>query len=127
MTSSMPPIVFPSKSLHIRPGPLRIRLSRLGCRHNPIFRIHVIESSRRRDGRSIEVLGQYEPIPDKIDGMKHCQLDFERIKYWLAHGAEPSDRVAWILGKAGLLPSIPRGKVVTSEYFVKETLSENNQ
>lgn len=101
--------------MHIRPGPLRIRFARLGFRHHPIYRIHVIEASRKRDGRSIEVLGQYEPFPDAIDDMKHVQLNFERVRYWLAHGAEPSDRVAWLLGKAGILPSIPRGVGVNSD------------
>lgn len=121
------PIIYPSGSLPIRPGPLRIRLARLGCRNNPIFKVHVIESSRRRDGRSIEVLGQYEPIPDRHDGMKHCQLNFERIKYWLSQGAEPSDRVSWLLGKAGLLPSIPRGKSITMKPNVTELQLEETQ
>ena len=45
--------------------------------------------------------------PD-IDGIKHFVLDFNRIKFWLAQNAQPTERVARILGIAGILPSIPR-------------------
>jgi ribosomal protein S16 len=41
--------------------------------------------------------------------VKHIQLNFDRIKYWLAQGAQPTQTVALILGRAGILPSIPRG------------------
>lgn len=103
------PPVFPKAALPVRPGPLRIRLSRIGHRNFPVYRIHLVEASRRRDARPIEILGQYESVPDMNDGMKHCQLNVDRIQYWLAHGAEPTDRILWLLGKAGILPSIPRG------------------
>jgi small subunit ribosomal protein S16 len=102
-------LCFPAASLPVRPGPLRIRLARFGLRNSPIYTIHLVEASRRRNARPIEILGKYEPIPDKIDGMKHCQLNVTRIKYWLSQGAEPTDRISWLLGKAGILPSIPRG------------------
>lgn len=78
---------------------LKIRLAREGQRHHPSYRINVALAGWRRDGRHIENLGKYEPIPDAQDGMKHIQLNFERVKYWLAKGAQPSPRVAWLLGK----------------------------
>ena len=51
-------------------------------------------------------LGTYDPIPSK-DGIKEICLNSERIKYWISVGAQPSDRVAWILGKVGILPPRP--------------------
>lgn len=70
-------------------------------RNHPFYYIHVAEVGRPRDGKFIERLGKYEPRPDlKLDGAKHISLNFERVKFWLAYGAEPSPRVAWLLGKA---------------------------
>ncbi len=78
---------------------VRIRLARLGCRHNPHYRIHVANSWAKRDGPGIEPLGIYHPKPDAY-GVKRISLDFARTKYWLSVGAQPSDRVAILLGKA---------------------------
>jgi len=60
-----------------------------------------------RDGRFLEVLGTYNPIANR-DGVKEIRLKTDRLKYWLSVGAQPSDRVAWILGKFGILPPKPR-------------------
>ena len=60
-----------------------------------------------RDGRHVEQVGHYNPIPEK-DGNKHVGLNIERIKYWLAMGAQPSDTVASLLGRAGIIPRPPR-------------------
>jgi small subunit ribosomal protein S16 len=78
--------------------PVRIRLARLGCRHNPHYHIRVANSWAKRDGRYIEELGQYGPNPDE-NGVKRVILDFARIKYWLSVGAQPTDTVASLLGK----------------------------
>eukprot|EP00898_Chlorokybus_atmophyticus_P003214 jgi/Chlat1/3894/Chrsp26S04178 len=86
--------------------PVRLRLARFG-RHNwPFYRIFVADSRAPRDGRHIDVVGTYDPIPNK-DGNKHISLNTERIKYWLSVGAQPSDRVAWLLAKANILPPRP--------------------
>ncbi|KAJ3339360.1 hypothetical protein HDU93_008365 [Gonapodya sp. JEL0774] len=85
---------------------VRIRLARWGVRHNPFYGIVVAEARAPRDGRHIERIGTYNPIPD-ANGVKHIELDFERAKYWIANGAEPTDRVGWLLNKAGLLPATP--------------------
>lgn len=100
---------------------VRIRLARFGCRHDPHYRINVANSWCKRDGRFIEVLGEYHPKPD-ADGAKRITLNFARAKYWLSVGAQPSDTVALLFGKvppaarltlqAGLLPSVPRGRPV---------------
>lgn len=60
-----------------------------------------------RDGRFLEVVGTYNPIANAA-GAKEIRLKTDRLKYWLSVGAQPSDRVAWVLGKFGILPPTPR-------------------
>lgn len=52
-------------------------------------------------------LGTYNPIANK-NGIKEIRLKTDRLKYWISVGAQPSDRVGWILGKFGVLPPPPR-------------------
>lgn len=78
---------------------VKIRLARIGCRHNPYYRITVANSWAKRDGRFIEHVGSYNPVPEGETGAKYVLLDFERIKYWLSVGAQPTDTVARLLGK----------------------------
>ncbi|GBF89200.1 30S ribosomal protein S16 [Raphidocelis subcapitata] len=85
---------------------LRIRLARFGRRNLPFYRIVVAEAKSKRDGRHLEQLGWYDPHPAP-DGNKHLGLNFERIKYWLGVGANPSDRVTFLLARAGLIPPPP--------------------
>jgi small subunit ribosomal protein S16 len=68
---------------------LMIRLSRVGARKKPYYRVVVIEKDRARDGRSIEVVGTYNPRtnPATVD------LKQDRVDYWASKGAQPSDRV----------------------------------
>ena len=72
----------------------------------PFYRLFVADSRSPRDGKHLEVVGHYDPIPGK-DGNKHMGLNEERIKYWLSVGAQPSSAVARLLGKAGLIPVPP--------------------
>lgn len=60
-----------------------------------------------RDGRFLEVLGTYNPVANAA-GAKEIRLKTDRLKYWLSVGAQPSDRVGWVLGKFGILPPAPR-------------------
>jgi ribosomal protein S16 len=52
-------------------------------------------------------LGTYDPLPLRIDNTKEIRLHIDRIKYWLSVGAQPSDRVAYLLWRAGLTPMPP--------------------
>lgn len=52
-------------------------------------------------------LGTYDPLPLRIDNTKEVRLQIDRIKYWLSVGAQPSDRVAYLLWRAGLTPMPP--------------------
>lgn len=82
---------------------LAMRLSRGGRKKRPFYRIVVADKRMPRDGRYIERLGTYNPLLAK-DDENRVNLNEDRIKHWLAEGAEPSYRVAVFLGKAGLAP-----------------------
>ena len=86
---------------------VRLRLQRFGRTHSPFYRMVAANSTAPRDGKFLEIVGTYNPIANK-HGMKEIRLKEDRLKYWLAVGAQPSDRVAWILGKFGLLPPPPQ-------------------
>ena len=81
---------------------LAIRLSRGGRKKRPFYRIVVADKRMPRDGRYIERLGTYNPLLND-DNDQRVQLVEDRIKYWLGEGAQPSERVALFLGKAGLI------------------------
>ncbi|KAK4772743.1 hypothetical protein SAY86_014518 [Trapa natans] len=85
---------------------VRIRLSRFGCKNKPFYRLMAADSRSPRDGKHLEVLGYYNPLPGQ-DGGKRMGLNFDRVKYWLSVGAQPSDPVQRILFRAGLLPPPP--------------------
>jgi small subunit ribosomal protein S16 len=76
----------------------RIRLARVGSKKNPIYRVVVADSRSPRDGRFIEIVGRYNPQtePSTID------LDGEKIKDWIAKGAQPSESVKRLLKSQGL-------------------------
>lgn len=79
---------------------VKIRLTRMGRRHRPFFRINAIESRNPRDGKVLEKLGHYDPIVKDAD--KQIILNKERTQYWLDQGAIPSDTVSEILLKFGI-------------------------
>jgi small subunit ribosomal protein S16 len=74
---------------------LMIRLSRMGARKQPHYRVVVIEKERARNGRPVEVVGTYNPrtTPASIE------LKRERIDYWVSKGAKMSDRVSKIVSR----------------------------
>ncbi len=78
-----------------------IRLSRGGSKKRPYYRIVVANSRSPRDGAFIEKIGTYNPLLAKDDA-KRVILDTERAKHWLEVGAQPTDRVARLLDKAGI-------------------------
>ncbi|MBP8303732.1 MAG: 30S ribosomal protein S16 [Phycisphaerae bacterium] len=79
---------------------VKLRMSRVGRRHRPFFRINAVESLTPRDGRILERLGHYDPI--EKDKSKQLVLQKERVLDWLAKGAVPSDSVAEILSRNGI-------------------------
>ncbi|OHB79414.1 MAG: 30S ribosomal protein S16 [Planctomycetes bacterium RBG_16_55_9] len=79
---------------------VKLRMTRMGRRHRPFFRINAVESRTPRDGRILEKLGHYDPI--EKDPAKQIKLNRERTEYWLEKGAIPSDTVSDILLRAGI-------------------------
>ena len=78
---------------------VKLRLRRMGRKKLPLWTIVAADSRRARDGRYIEKLGNYNPLvkPSSVD------LNVERIHYWLAQGAQPSDTVRNLLSREGIL------------------------
>lgn len=79
---------------------VRIRMARLGRRRRPFYRINAVDVRTKRDGKVLEQLGWYDPLA-KED--KQIFLEEERIKHWLAHGAQPSETVMDILAKRNIV------------------------
>ncbi len=79
---------------------VKIRMTRMGRRHRPFFRINAIESRAPRDGKILEKLGHYDPI--EKDASKQIVLNVDRVNYWLEKGAIPSDTVSQILLRKGI-------------------------
>ena len=82
---------------------LKLRLSRGGTKKRPVYKIVVAESRFARDGRFIEKLGYFNPLLPK-EKKERVGLESERIKYWLSQGAQPTTRVARILGENSFIP-----------------------
>jgi small subunit ribosomal protein S16 len=80
---------------------VRIRLRRGGRKKAPVYRIVVADSQSPRDGKFIEILGQYAPRQGQGQGA--LSVDAERALYWLEVGAQPSDTVRSLLRKAGVM------------------------
>jgi small subunit ribosomal protein S16 len=82
---------------------LKIRLSRGGTKKRPVYKVVIADSRRARDGRFIEKVGFFNPLLPK-DKKERIGLEAERIKYWLGQGAQPTTRVARILGENEIIP-----------------------
>jgi small subunit ribosomal protein S16 len=77
---------------------VRMRLTRVGSKKNPIYRVVVADSRSPRDGRFIEIVGRYNPQTQPST----FELDEAKVKDWLAKGAQPSDPVARLIKAAGI-------------------------
>ncbi len=89
---------------------VRIRMNRMGRPHRPFYRINAIDQRTKRDGKVIEMLGWYDPIA--TDAAKQVNLNAERLKHWLAMGAQPSDTVTDLLIKHSLMDGAKRKAVL---------------
>lgn len=75
-----------------------IRLARFGKKHSPRYRITVADQRRWLGGKFIEVIGQYNPSPSGAE--VGFTIDMDKVKSWMAKGAQPSDRLKSLLRKA---------------------------
>ncbi|MDR1663019.1 MAG: 30S ribosomal protein S16 [Endomicrobium sp.] len=74
---------------------VRLRLQRIGKPKKPYYRLVVIDQKSKRDGQSIEILGQYDPMA--LDNKLNINMD--RVNYWLGVGAKVSETVAVLIKK----------------------------
>ena len=72
---------------------VKLRLTRMGSKKRPFYRVVATNSGTRRDGRPLELLGHYNPMTNPAT----VQIDQEKVKKWLDLGAEPSDTVRSLL------------------------------
>ena len=87
---------------------LKMRLSMGGTKKRPVYKIVVADSRFPRDGRFIEKLGFFNPLIPK-EKKERMGLDVERVKYWLGQGAQPTTRVARLLGENEIMPMPAKG------------------
>jgi small subunit ribosomal protein S16 len=89
---------------------VKIRLRRMGAKKQPTYRFVVCDAKSPRDGAFIEILGHYNPRTDP----KTVVVNEEKVKAWLAKGAQPSDPVRRLFAELGLVPRgfVPPKKVV---------------
>lgn len=80
---------------------LKIRLARAGSKKRPYYHVVIADVRAPRDGRFIEQVGSWNPTLPK-DG-ERVKLNEERIKHWIEHGAQPTDRVLRFLDQAGVM------------------------
>jgi small subunit ribosomal protein S16 len=77
---------------------VRMRLTRIGSKKNPIYRVVIADQRSPRDGRFIEIVGRYNPQTDPST----IELDETKVRDWLAKGAQPSQPVARLIKAAGI-------------------------
>ena len=77
---------------------LKIRLSRVGKKKRPSYRIVVADSRAARDGALVDIIGHYDPLTDPAT----IVINEEKALYWLQRGAQPSEAAAKLLAKSGL-------------------------
>ena len=105
---------------------LRIRLSMGGVRKRPIYKIVVADGRYPRDGKFIEKIGSYNPLLPK-DKKERVKVEFERVKYWMSKGAQPTLRVSRILGEMKLMPMPKPGNNPFKAVPKKDRKKENKE
>lgn len=80
---------------------VRLRMMRMGRKNRPFYRIGAFDAHEERNGRVIERLGTYDPMESNNE--KQVTLKKERVEYWLSVGAKPTESVASVLKKLGIL------------------------
>lgn len=79
---------------------VKMRLTRLGAKKSPFYRIVVCDERKARDGKYIEKIGHYNPLK----GHEELVINADRAKYWLSVGVQPTNTVRSLLVRDGVLP-----------------------
>ena len=90
---------------------VKIRLNRMGAKRQPFYRIVVADSRSPRDGRFIEIVGNYDPKKNPAI----VNVDEEKIISWIKNGAQPTDTVRSLLSKKGIMKKIHEERKSTSK------------
>ena len=85
---------------------VKIRLNRMGAKKNPFYRIVVADSRAPRDGRFIEILGNYDPSKQPAA----VSVDEDKVLDWMNKGAQPTDTVKNLLSKQGIMAKFAEAK-----------------
>lgn len=99
---------------------------RMGRRNKPFYRLVVADAKTRRDGKFVEIIGYYDPIPNPPE----VKVDIERVLYWLSVGAQPTHAARSLLRKAGVLRKWhevcfpPKGEGEAKQALEKEKTSQ---
>lgn len=80
---------------------VKIRLTRLGAKKKPFYRVVIANSTAPRDGKFIEIVGTYNPMLSK-ENSERVKLNKERITHWLSVGAQPTERVAKLIKNSAI-------------------------
>ena len=78
---------------------VKVRLTRIGAKKNPYYRVVVADSRYPRDGRFIDIIGTYNPMVSPAE----ITIDAEKAKTWIKNGAQPTDTVKALLKKSGAI------------------------
>lgn len=81
---------------------VKIRLNRMGAKRQPFYRVVVSDSRSPRDGRFIEIVGNYDPTKNPAV----VNIDEEKVISWIKNGAQPTDTVRSLLSKKGIMKKI---------------------
>ena len=95
---------------------VKIRLTRLGDKKSPFYRVVVADSRTSRDGKVIEKLGTYDPKTDPAE----IKIDTEKAKEWLVKGAQPTETAKTILVKAGVIAATDKKTAPKSDKKKKQ-------
>lgn len=79
---------------------VKIRLRRFGRTHKPFYRLAAMDTRTKRDGKTIEELGTFDPL--NKDEAKQINIDVERCRHWVSTGAQPSETAAKLLQRVGI-------------------------
>ena len=96
---------------------VKIRLRRVGAKNRPMYRIVVADSRSPRDGAFIEIIGHYNPLTEQ----EAFTVDEEKALKWLKHGAQPTDTVARLFSKSGIMEKFKPSQVKKSKSAKSKT------
>lgn len=78
---------------------VKMRLTRMGAKKAPFYRVIVADSRSPRDGRFIDTIGTYNPLTTPVE----VKIDAEKAKKWISNGAQPTETVKALLKKSGII------------------------